>query len=131
MAMAATRCGIFASRARLVTGAEGLLEDAEEFVHDFALVPKELLQALHPLEVGDDDAAGVAEDVGDDEDVVPALEEDAVGGGRGGAIGGFGEDAAAELGGVLLGDDAFDGGGHEDIAREGEEVVGRGWDRLR
>ena len=41
------------------------------------LGPEELLEALHPLEVGDRHAAGVGEDVGHDEDA--ALVEDRVG----------------------------------------------------
>jgi hypothetical protein len=51
---------------------------------------------LEPFEVGDDDAAGVAEDVGDDLDVA-ALLDDFIGGVGRRAVGGFGEDAAGEL----------------------------------
>ena len=59
-------------------GGERLLEDAEELVRHFALVPKELLQALHPLEVTHNHAARVAQDVGDDKNLAPSLEEDAI-----------------------------------------------------
>ena len=45
---------------------------------DLLLLPEVLLEALHPLEVGDDDAARVREHVGEDEDA--AVLEDLVGG---------------------------------------------------
>src|SRR5437588_12498710 len=47
-------------RVRVVTHlGERLLEDAFELVVDLALLPKERLQVLHPLEVRDGDAARV------------------------------------------------------------------------
>ena len=79
---------------------EGPLDDAEEAVGDFGFAPEEVLQVLDPFEVGDDDAAGVAKDVRDDEDFLPTLEEDLVGIGGGGAVGALGENAALEAGGV-------------------------------
>ena len=78
---------------------EGLLEDAVELAHDFAFVPEEALEVLHPFEVADDDTASVAEDVGDDEDVA-ALVDDGISFGCRGAVGTFGEDFAADLRGV-------------------------------
>ena len=41
----------------------GVIEEALEARVDLVLLPEEGLQVLHPLEVGDDDAAGVGEDV--------------------------------------------------------------------
>src|SRR5271166_7070589 len=45
-------------------------ERALEPVHHLVLRPEILLQVLHPFEIADDDAARVAQDVGDDEDPV-------------------------------------------------------------
>ena len=56
------------------------------------------LQALHPFEVGNDHAAGVAQDVGDDEDFVPAIVQDEIGFRRGRAVRALGQDAAFDLG---------------------------------
>jgi len=64
------------------------------------------LQVLDPLEVTDGDAAGVAEDVGNEENIA-ALFDDGVGFLSGWAISGFGEDFAAELCCVVFGDDPF------------------------
>src|SRR5215472_11857953 len=47
---------------------ERLVEHPEEAFVDLLQAPEERLKALHPLEVGHDDAARVCEDVGDDED---------------------------------------------------------------
>ena len=52
-------------------------DDRVQALVHLALRPEELLEALHPLEVRDDDAAGVREHVGDDEHAV--LLEDLVG----------------------------------------------------
>ena len=49
--------------------------------------------------------------------------EDLVGDGGGGAVGAFAEDLAADAVGVLAGDDVFGGGGDEDLAVVGEELV--------
>ena len=67
-----------------------------EPVHHLVARPEILLQVLHPFEIADDDAAGVAQDVGDDEDPVVALGENPVGLGRGRAVRAFGDDAAAQ-----------------------------------
>ena len=79
---------------------------------------------MNPFKVADGDAAGVAENVWDDEDIV-ALVENGVRVGSGWAVCSFGEDAAAELCGVFAGDDAFFSGGDEDVAGLDEEVVVR------
>ena len=79
----------------------GIADDGvEAFDHDFLqalvdqlLVPEEALAVLHPLEVGDGDAAGVGQDIGDHEDFL--LGENLVGERRGGTVGAFAEDLAA------------------------------------
>ncbi len=102
---------------------EGGLEHGLESGDDFALGPAVVLEVLHPLEIGDRDATGIAEHVGDDEDIATSV-EDAVGLWSGGAVRTFGEDAASQLGGVFAGDDAVEGAGGEDVARLLEEQGG-------
>ena len=74
--------------------------------HDFVqasvdelLVPEEALPILHPLKVGDRDAAGIGENVGYDEDFL--LSQNRVGLGGGGAVGAFADDACALMRGAL------------------------------
>jgi hypothetical protein len=93
---------------------EAVDHDAVEALVDFVLGPEVAHAVLHPLEVAGGDAAGVGEDVGDDEDAF--FGEDVVGDGGGGAVGAFAEDAALELRGVAAGDDVLGGGGDEDLA---------------
>ncbi len=50
----------------------------------------DVVEVLQPLKVGDGDTAGVDVQVGDDQNV--PLHEDAVGGGRGRAVGRLGDD---------------------------------------
>ena len=100
---------------------EGAFHDAEKFVHHFSLGPEEALEVLDPFEVGDDDAARVAENVRDDEDF-GTLIEDEVRFGRGRAVGGFGEDAALDFGGILAGNLALNSGRDKNVAR-GEEKL--------
>ena len=69
---------------------EGLDHDLLELLVDLASLQKSRLQVLDPLEVADRDAAGVAQDVRDQEDA--ALVEDLVGLGRRRAVGGLGDD---------------------------------------
>ena len=64
----ALRLGRLAERAR---------DDVVQARVHLLLLPEVLLQALHPLEVGDDDAAGVREHVREDEHA--AVLEDLVG----------------------------------------------------
>ena len=63
---------------------------------DLVLLPEVLLQALHPLEVRDDDAAGVREDVGEDEHAL--VLEDRVGGRGDGAVRALDDDLRLDLG---------------------------------
>ena len=69
--------------------AEGMLEDAEKFVGHFRFAPEKTLQTLHPLEVGNDHSAGVAENVRDHKNFVPPLVENQIRIWRGRAIGSF------------------------------------------
>src|SRR3982074_3212999 len=50
---------------------EGMLQDPEKFVGHFGLAPHECLQSLHPLEIGNDYAAGVTQNVWDDKNLFP------------------------------------------------------------
>ena len=75
---------------------ESGFEDAEEFVGDFGLSPKEALEVLDPLEVGDDDATGIAENIRDKEDVIPLIDHQ-IRFGSGGPVGCFREDATLNL----------------------------------
>src|SRR5687767_5828788 len=61
---------------------ERLFQDAEEAVHRLGFIPEELLKTLNPLEVTDNHSACIAENVRDDEHVVPALVQDQVRRGR-------------------------------------------------
>ncbi len=74
----------------------GLLErardDVVELRVDLLLAPEVLLEALHPLEVRDDDAACVREDVREDEHA--AILEDRVRCGRHGAVRALADEAA-------------------------------------
>lgn len=83
----------------------------------------EALEVLHPLEVGYGDAAGVAQDVGDDENIAAGV-EDFVGIRGGGAVGTFREDFAAESGGIVAGDHAVERTRGENVARLGDDLSG-------
>ena len=77
IAIAAVRCETLSFFARRITCEKELLENAEKFVGHFRFRPEKGLQSLHPFEVGNDHAAGIAENIGDDEDFVPALVQNA------------------------------------------------------
>jgi hypothetical protein len=70
----------------------------EALVHQL-LVPEEALAVLHPFEIGDRDAAGVGQNVGDHEDLL--VGQNLVGQRRGGAVGALAQDLAADAVGVL------------------------------
>ena len=93
-----------------------------ELLVDLRFVPEELLHVLHPFEVRHRHAAGVAQHIGDDENV--ARLQDLVGFRRRRAIGGLGENSALEFGRVLVGDLLFEGGGNENGAGCGQQFVG-------
>src|SRR5437773_10816940 len=97
-----------------------MLKDAEEFVRHFRFRPQKRLQPLNPLEVRNDYAAGVAEDVWDHENFVPAIFQNQICLGRGRAISGFGKDAAFELTGISASDYAIDRCRDKYVTREDE-----------
>src|SRR5690606_16397833 len=76
--------------ARVVDLVEGLVHHPVEAAVDAVEAPEVAVAVLDPLEVGDRHAAGVGEDVRDDDDAV--LLEDGVGGGGRGAVGALGDD---------------------------------------
>ena len=92
-----------------------------EALVDLGLGPEVAHAVLHPLEVAGGDAAGVGEDVGNDEDLL--VGEDLVGDGRGRAVGAFAEDLAAERSALLAGDHVLGRGGNQDLAVVGEKLV--------
>ena len=78
---------------------------------------------MDPFEIGNDHAARIAENIGDDEELVPALVENEIGLRRGRAIRAFGQDAAFQFRGVARVDHAIDRGRHEHVARHREHFV--------
>ena len=78
-------------------------------------------EVFDPLEVGDGYAAGVEVEVGDHGDA--ALAQDGVGLRGGGSVGGFGDDAGLDAGGVVDCDLVFQGGGDQDVALLLEDFV--------
>ena len=106
-----------------VHGLEGAIHDALQAVVDAVLGPEEALHVLDPLEVADRHAAGVAQDVGDDEDA--AVVQDLVGLRGGRPVGGLGDDLGLDLRRVGAGDLVLERGGDEDVAVELEQLVVR------
>jgi len=70
---------------------EAIHHDFFQAAVDQLLVPEISLPVLHPFEIGNGDAAGVGENVREDDDAT--AREDFIGVRRGGAVGGFGDDA--------------------------------------
>jgi hypothetical protein len=56
-----------------------LLQRPVEAIDDFGSFPEKALQALYPLEIRNHDASYITENVGNDENLVPALKQDLVG----------------------------------------------------
>src|SRR5260370_23386611 len=100
---------------------EAFGHDVVETLINLSLGPEVAHAVLDPLEVAGGDAAGVGENVGDDEDAL--VGENLVGDGGGGTVGAFAENLAADAFGVLAGDDVFGCCGDEDLAVAGEECV--------
>src|SRR5262249_45403755 len=76
-------------------------------------VPEKFLQVLHPFEIGDSDAAGVGQDVGNHDDAF--FEQYAVGAGSGRAVGGLGDDPGFDAVGVGHSDLVFQRGGNQHV----------------
>jgi hypothetical protein len=100
---------------------EAFGHDVVEALVDLGFGPEVAHAVLDPFEVAGGDAAGVGEDVGDDEDAL--VGEDLVGDCGCWAVGTFAEDPAADAVGVAAGDDVFGGRGDEDLAVVGDELV--------
>ena len=85
------------------------------------LGPEERLQVLHPLEVGDGDAARVGEDVGHEEDA--PLAKDRVGFGRRRSVRALDDELRLDVTRVARGQLVADRCGHEKIAIDGEQLL--------
>ena len=72
------------------------------------------MAVLHPFEIADGDAAGVGENVRDDENSLAI--NNRIGRGGGGTIGAFAENAGLHAICVLCGDLILNGGGHHNVA---------------
>ncbi len=94
-----------------------MLEDAEEFVRHFHFAPQKGLQTLHPFEIRNDHAAGIAENVRDHENFVPVVFENEVCLRRGWTVRGLRKDAALEPVGVLSSNHSIHRRRNEDVAR--------------
>ena len=88
MAWAAMRWESLWRLAKAVTFDLRLVQHGFQAGDDFTFGPEVVLEVLHPLEVGNGDAAGIAEHVRDDEDIATGV-EDAVRLRGGGAVGAF------------------------------------------
>ena len=97
-------------------------DDRVEARVDLLLGPEVLLQALHPLEVRDDDPAGVGEDVGEDEDA--SLLEDLVGLGSDRAVRALADDRGLDAVRVLGRDHLLERAGSEQVALQLEQLLG-------
>ena len=97
IAIAAVRCGNLVDPRTRHHVVEGAIEDLVLAPRHFLLFPEQLLQVLHPFEIADHDAAGIAEDVGYQEDLVLALFQHQIGVGRGRPVGAFRQHAAFEV----------------------------------
>ena len=74
------------------------------------------LQALHPFEIGNDHATGVAQNIGNNENLVPALIENFIRFRRGRPVRAFSQNATLQFGGIFFCDHAIDRTGRQDIA---------------
>src|SRR6266513_3731047 len=98
-----------------------MLKDAEEFVGHFRFCPQKCLQTLYPLEVRDDHAAGVAENIRDHENFVPAVFENPVCLWCSRTVRCLGEDTALDLTSVLSVNNSIDRGWNKDVARQSQK----------
>src|SRR5215208_3563370 len=105
----------------------GLVERARDDVVELRvhldLLPEVLLEALHPLEVRDDDAAGVREHVGEDEHA--GVLEDLVRTGGRGPVRALAEDLGPDLVGVPGMDHLLERARRQDVALEQEQLLVR------
>src|SRR4029453_296196 len=100
-----------------------MLKDAEKFVGDFAFRPQKRLQTLYPLEVRKHHTPRVAQDIGNDEYLIPSLLENEICRGRGRSIGGFCQNAALQFRSIFFGNDAIHRSWNQHITSHGKELV--------
>lgn len=82
---------------------------------------RHVVQVLEPLEERHGYTAGVDVQVRDDQNV--AVDENLVGGWRGRAVRGFGDDLTADFASIVAGDDFLNSGWHEDVALLEHQVL--------
>jgi hypothetical protein len=87
---------------------------------DFFLSPVEVLEILHPLEVGTDDSACICKDIRDNEDAV--CREDLVGLGSSGPVCAFNDKLCSDVFCVFFSDLILQCGRDKKIDVEGEKV---------
>src|SRR5690606_11823537 len=90
---------------------------------DFLLGPVEAGEVLHPLEIADRDAAGIGQDVGNDQGAVGG--KNVVGFGGGGAVGALDDDLGAYRVGIVFVQLAFQRGGDQQFGFQRPEFGGR------
>src|SRR5260370_4228256 len=113
---------------RIVMLAHGVHHFVEGADHDFLEarvyfvdVPHEAFVVVHPLKVADRGGTGVGEYIRQHDNAAPR--EDFVSVRRGGAVGGFRDDAGLDGLGVVQGDDVFERGRYQDVALHGQQFV--------
>ena len=124
IAIAAVRCGILSAFARASIVLEGPVEDLIFAPRHFLFLPEQLLQILHPFEIADHHAAGIAEDVRNHEDLVLALLQDQIGLRRGRTVGALGQHAAFQLFRDLRIDHPLHRRRHQHVARQRQHLRG-------
>ena len=94
-----------------------LFQRPVEAIDDLGSFPEKALQALYLLEIRNHYASYITENVGNDENLVPALKQDLVGFCGSWSIRCLCENPALQLAGVSFSDDAAYCGGDQDLAR--------------
>src|SRR5262245_22391172 len=91
------------------------LQKAEQSIHNFRFIPEKALKALHPLKIGYDYAAGIAENIGNHKDFIPTLVENPVSIHCRRPIGAFSQDSTLDSGCVPAMNDAAYRGGDQNV----------------
>src|SRR3974390_3409681 len=108
--------------------AKGLLQDPKKAIGNLRLVPEEALETLHPFKVGNNHSACIAEDVGNYKDLAPTFEQYLIAVDCGWSICALRQNPAPNFPGVPSTNYSTDSCRYQDVARQGQEIVGR--DRL-
>ncbi len=93
-----------------------MFQDAEKFVGHFRFAPHESLQALHPFEIGNDHPTSVAQNIWNNENLVPALIENFIRFRRRRPVRAFSQNATLQFGGIFFCDYAIHRARRQDIA---------------